>query len=310
MCITVASPRSPSLFSPAATLYSPTMDSPTVISPTMISHHTTFSPTSVGQNKINQRPKRSSVLNRATSYSESKAQEVAQLSQRRLFETKLSQRCFFANVELQEMIQKVKWLHARKYTIASHRRGSFDLIVKKVDQGFCTGFLYNMPLGGRLHATFTSVDDYKDRGGPINVVGAGSGASLAACFLSSWEEGDFATTYTGRKIAGDLRVYLGFCGVDHIPISDHFSKAVHAGIVTLGFSRSPVHPKIYVQDLMWEDKDAITEKLQHPDSVFYVCGGHGMVRGVKIALERLIGEQALADMEQQGRYVREIFGSE
>jgi hypothetical protein len=43
-----------------------------------------------------------------------------------------------------------------------------------------------MSLGGRSHATFTAVDDYKDRGGPTIVVGA--------CFLISGEEGENATT--------------------------------------------------------------------------------------------------------------------
>ena len=211
-------------------------------------------------------------------------------------------------MELQEILHKVKWMHPRKYTIASHKKNEFDLIVKKVEKGFCTDqFLYNLNIGDEIYATTSVVDDYDDKGGPVIVVGAGSGASLAGCFLSSWNEN--SAIFEERKNNGDLKVYLGFQGQDSEPLLEHYSKLIDSGIATIGFSRSKEHHKTYVQDLLLEDKELLKKKLSKSNACFYVCGGHGMVRGVKGALVEIIGHDELDNMEKSGRYVQEVYGT-
>jgi hypothetical protein len=58
-------------------------------------------------------------------------------------------------LELQDLVETVTWTHPRKYTMASKRPGGFDLIVKKVEGGFCSeAYLSTLPLGSEVNIQY------------------------------------------------------------------------------------------------------------------------------------------------------------
>jgi sulfite reductase alpha subunit-like flavoprotein len=210
-------------------------------------------------------------------------------------------------IDLADLIEHSTWTHPRKYTIASNRPDGFDLLICIQPGGFCSeGYLATLKEGDRVQFSVSVVDDYaKHRDGPVLVIGAGSGASLAASFLDYWQ-----TTEDERAVRGQLRAYLGFRGKQPSLLESTFSPALEgAGMLRLGFSRNLSAKKEYVQDLLVRDSAWIGAVLEDPNACVYVCGGHGMSQGVKSVLIDIIGQDRLSEMVRDGRYVVEVFGA-
>ncbi|KAF9641829.1 hypothetical protein BDM02DRAFT_3125012 [Thelephora ganbajun] len=71
------------------------------------------------------------------------------------------------------------------------------------------------------------------------------------------------------------------------------------------FSREPPYKpdggKIYVQDLMWEDRAALSEAILTGKAYVYVCGdGKSMSKSVEDVLVRLLGEAKSGSAEKEG----------
>ncbi|KAF9646931.1 cytochrome P450 oxidoreductase [Thelephora ganbajun] len=76
-------------------------------------------------------------------------------------------------------------------------------------------------------------------------------------------------------------------------------------IMRTAFSREPPYKpdggKIYVQDLMWEDRAALSEAILTGKAYVYVCGdGKSMSKSVEDVLMRLLGEARSGSAEKEG----------
>ena len=85
-----------------------------------------------------------------------------------------------------------------------------------------------------------------------------------------------------------------------------YAKELHGKfIMRSAISREPPYKpdggKIYVQDLMWEDKAAISEAILTGKGYVYVCGdGTNMSKSVEGALMRMLGEAKGGSAEKEG----------
>ena len=85
-----------------------------------------------------------------------------------------------------------------------------------------------------------------------------------------------------------------------------YAKELHGKfIMRSAISREPPYKpdggKIYVQDLMWEDKAAISEAILTGKGYVYVCGdGTNMSKSVEGTLMRMLGEAKGGSAEKEG----------
>jgi len=85
-----------------------------------------------------------------------------------------------------------------------------------------------------------------------------------------------------------------------------YEKELHGKfIMRNAFSREPPFKpdggKIYVQDLMWEDRTALSEAILTSKAYVYVCGdGKSMSKSVEDVLMRLLGEAKGGSAEKEG----------
>jgi len=73
----------------------------------------------------------------------------------------------------------------------------------------------------------------------------------------------------------------------------------------LATSREPPYKpdggKIYVQDLMWEDREAIADEILNKKAYVYICGdGKGMAHAVEETLARILGGANGGEKEKEG----------
>ena len=69
--------------------------------------------------------------------------------------------------------------------------------------------------------------------------------------------------------------------------------------------RKPDGSKIYVQDLIWEDRDAIADAILNKKAYVYICGdAKAMSKSVEDALARLLGNAKGGDVEEGQKEVK------
>ena len=85
-----------------------------------------------------------------------------------------------------------------------------------------------------------------------------------------------------------------------------YTKELHGKFVMkTAFSREPPYKpdggKIYVQDLMWEDRAALSEAILNSKAYVYVCGdGKHMSKSVEDVLMRMLGQARGGSSEKEG----------
>lgn len=97
---------------------------------------------------------------------------------------------------------------------------------------------------------------------------------------------------------------------DELIYQKELDAAYKAGVLTgksIAYSREPASSAKYVQDLILEEKDKVLEWIKE-GAFLYVCGSNAMAKEVHSALSTTIGEETLAEITQQGRYVRGLWG--
>merc|ERR1712137_1017746 len=89
--------------------------------------------------------------------------------------------------------------------------------------------------------------------------------------------------------------------------------------VFVGFSRSQVHPPMYVQAKLLEQADLVWEAVDKKGAFIYVCGSGTRVGvGTRDALLKIISEKSqksmefaenyIANLEDNGRYEQDVWG--
>ena len=109
---------------------------------------------------------------------------------------------------------------------------------------------------------------------------------------------------------GTLRLYFGCrrSNEDFLYRDEwsEYSKELHGKfIMRNAFSREPPYkadgPKIYVQDLIWEDHEQIADAILNGKGYIYICGdAKGMSKAVEETLAKILGEAKGGSAEVEG----------
>ena len=151
---------------------------------------------------------------------------------------------------------------------------------------------------------------------PVVMVGPGTGV---APFRAFWQELEVAVSRS-KKRSGAAWLYFGCrrSDVDFI-YEEEIRAALDRGALTqlrTAFSRDQAQ-KVYVQDKLRQDGEAIWELIGKQHGHFYICGGTSMGRDVIAVLQQIVREYGamsadaavayVKEMSSQGRLVQELW---
>lgn len=247
---------------------------------------------------------------------------------KRLSATELLLRYEACAIPFAEFLELLNPLKPRRYSIASSPAKDARqcaLTVSVVDgpawsgegrfRGTASGFLQGLPVGATvsvvIHPHAFRLPEQPTT--PVVMVAAGSGLAPFRGFLE-----ERAT----RKANGEaLGPALLFFGCDHPDVDflyrDELAAWERAGVAKVlpAFCRDEKDGVTFVQHRLWNARAEVLALLQD-GGVFYLCGdGRHMAPAVRAALTKLLEEGAgtggptFAELENQGRYRTDIFGS-
>ncbi|WP_296272036.1 sulfite reductase flavoprotein subunit alpha [Pseudomonas sp. UBA6323] len=209
----------------------------------------------------------------------------------------------------QALVDALVPLGTREYSIASVAAdGVLQLIVRQAVQadgrlGLGSGWLTeHLPDGGQLLARVRRNSGFHlpDDDRPLILIGNGTGLAGLRSLLRA------------RALAGQGRNWLlfgernracdFFCG-DELQAALEAGELQHLDSV---FSRDQAE-KRYVQDLLRERHERLHAWLAEGAAI-YVCGSlQGMAGGVDAALRELLGDEAVQELVEEGRYRRDVY---
>ena len=241
-------------------------------------------------------------------------------------------------------------LRGRQFSIASggklkcdaNKRTCFELLVaivkyktviKKIREGVCTRYLAALPTGAQLAVTLQKGGlgiKKKEAKHPVIMIGPGTGVAPMRSLI--WERLQWAEqtnqshvsngsgSFDNESKVGENVLFFGCrnLGADYF-FQDEWATIM--GRISLqiftAFSRDQSQ-KIYVQDLIKEQRDLVFRLLYKCGGILYVCGSSGtMPKAVRASLVEAFQisggmDQAAADeyleaMEKEGRYKQETW---
>lgn len=189
----------------------------------------------------------------------------------------------------------------RYYSLASSaREGILEICVRKQPGGLCSGFLNDLPLGGRIDGFIKANPAFRPNASaaPLILIGAGAGIAPLMGFLRANRSHREAHLYWGgRSPASDFlyRDDLASC------IADGRLSALNAV-----FSR--VAEGGYVQDRLAKDAQQLAALLRRGAQIM-VCGGRDMAGGVSQALDAILAPMGLstATLKASGLYLEDVY---
>ena len=189
----------------------------------------------------------------------------------------------------------------RYYSLASSSRDGFlEICVRKQPGGLCSGFLNDLPMGGRIEAFIKANPAFRPNASaaPLILIGAGAGIAPLMGFLRGNRSQREAHLYWGsRSPASDFlyREELASC------IADGRLRALNAV-----FSR--VADGGYVQDRLTADAQELSALLRRGAQIM-VCGGRDMAEGVSQALDAILTPMGLSttDLRSGGLYLEDVY---
>lgn len=218
-------------------------------------------------------------------------------------------RSHLVGLHAQALIDALIPLAMREYSIASiPEDGVLQLIVRQELHpdgrlGLCSGWLTeHAAVGGAisLRVRRNSGFHLPAESAPMILIGNGTGLAGLRSLLKA------------RVASGEQRNWLLF-GERHAAHDFHCADELKGWLASgelarldLAFSRDQAE-KIYVQDRLREAADELRRWLAE-GAVIYICGSlEGMAAGVDAALNALLGEDAVRDLIEQGRYRRDVY---
>jgi len=199
----------------------------------------------------------------------------------------------------------------REYSIASMPRdGRLHLLVRlhrhtDGSPGLASGWLtQDAPLGGAVSLRLREHRRFRLEGNatrPLILIGNGSGIAGLRGHLRA------------RAYAGEARNWLLF-GERNAAHDSHYGEELQglqrAGMLpklSLAFSRDRAE-RVYVQDLLLREAEALREWVEHDGAAIYVCGSlDGMAAGVDQALQQIFTSTYMSEMARIGRYRRDVY---
>lgn len=207
----------------------------------------------------------------------------------------------------------------------------YRTVIKKIRRGVCTRYLEDLKPGAKLSATLqrgalgiTSTELQR----PVIMIGPGTGlAPIRALIWQRWhwdqERSSVRGIGTDKQLIKQGRMVLFFgCrneSADYF-FRDEWEQIQQAGVpltVFPAFSRDQAR-KVYVQDVMREQRELLYDLLHNQGGIVFVCGSSGrMPQAVRAAILEVLqkgdngslanAEAELKVMEKQGRYKQETW---
>ena len=88
-----------------------------------------------------------------------------------------------------------------------------------------------------------------------------------------------------------------------------FHKAKHhLTDAFFAFSREDGQKKVYVQDLLKQQRDLIADVLINRKGYFYICGNTRMGQDIQNLLKEFIGQEQFTAMDTEKRLIKELWG--
>jgi sulfite reductase alpha subunit-like flavoprotein len=187
----------------------------------------------------------------------------------------------------------------------------------KVRQGLCSNYLAGLQPGAkvRLGVRTSGFRPPADPQAPILMVGPGTGVSPLIAFLQYRE----ALQNQGTQL-GEACLYFGCRNHSDFLYRDRLASWQNQRVLTdlqVAFSRL-TDQKVYVQDLMQENAQALWQLLSHPQCHYYVCGDAKMAEDVfevfmaiaktKGKLSHIEAVQFFDKMKQENRFHTDVWG--
>ncbi|WNW13275.1 sulfite reductase flavoprotein subunit alpha [Pseudomonas sp. DTU_2021_1001937_2_SI_NGA_ILE_001] len=218
-------------------------------------------------------------------------------------------RAHLVGLHAQALVDTLVPLAAREYSIASiPEDGSLQLIVRQEihsdgDFGVGSGWLTEyLPVGAQVSLRLRRNSGFHlpEAGVPMILVGNGTGlAGLRSLLKARIQQGQTGNwlLFGERNRAHDC-----LCGEELQGWLDNGQLQR----LDLVFSRDQAH-KVYVQDRLREAGDEVRAWLAEGAAI-YLCGSlQGMASGVDQVLHELLGELAVAELIETGRYRRDVY---
>ena len=199
----------------------------------------------------------------------------------------------------------------REYSLASvQSSGSLDLIVRLAEHqteqgsayGLCSNWLCTelQPLQS-IEVQFSSNRNFHapDTSTPMLLIGAGSGLAGLRGHLQQRPLSSKNWLFYGERMPTPEQPLLSELA--------EWKSSGRLQQLDLSFSRCSDNPQ-YVQQRLLEQKSQVLEWIKQQQAVIYVCGSlQGMGQGVQSALLEILGEPALQQLIEQGRYRRDLY---
>lgn len=209
----------------------------------------------------------------------------------------------------QALVDALIPLAARDYSIASIASdGALELIVRQERHadgslGLGSGWLTEyLPLDSSVSARLRRNSGFQLPGGSVPLVLIGNGTGLAG----------LRSLLKARIAAGEQRNWLLFGERNRahdLLCGEELQGWVASGDLQrldLAFSRDQAE-KIYVQDVLLQQA-AEFKRWVDDGAYVYVCGSlQGMAAGVDAALQGILGEAAVQQLIEDGRYRRDVY---
>lgn len=218
-------------------------------------------------------------------------------------------RSHLVGLHAQALVDALVPLAMREYSIASiPEDGALQLIVRQElhpdgSLGLCSGWLTeHVAVGGAVSVRVRRNSGFHlpAESAPMILIGNGTGLAGLRSLLKA------------RVVSGEQRNWLLF-GERNRAHDFHCANELNGWLASgelarldLAFSRDQAE-KIYVQDRLREATDELRRWLEG-GAVIYICGSlEGMAAGVDATLNALLGEDAVRDLIEQGRYRRDVY---
>ncbi|WP_020209556.1 sulfite reductase subunit alpha [Gilvimarinus chinensis] len=210
---------------------------------------------------------------------------------------------------VQQWLQSLPEVAPRQYTIANaFKKGSLELVVRQNineqgELGLASGWLTEqLEEGAELDIAIRDNQEFHTPPAeqPLILIGNGSGIAGLRAHLQhrSNTGGEPCWLLYGERNAKADR-----------PFAKEVTELQTYGVIQqldLVFSRNGEQSE-YVQDRLRQRSDLLLQWLER-NACIYVCGSRkGMGQGVHDALQALVGEERLQQLQAQGRYRRDVY---
>ncbi|MBV1808087.1 sulfite reductase flavoprotein subunit alpha [Pseudomonas viridiflava] len=218
-------------------------------------------------------------------------------------------RAHLVGLHAQALIDALVPVSAREYSIASvPEDGSLQLIVRQEihpdgSLGLCSGWLTeHAASGSAISLRLRRNSSFHLPAEPVPLILLGNGTGLAG----------LRSLLKARIAQGQARNWLLFgernrehdfhCGAE----LQGWLESGDLARLDLAFSRDQAE-KVYVQHLLREAAQDLRAWLDEGAAI-YICGSlQGMASGVDHVLNEVLGERAVSELVEQGRYRRDVY---